>query len=109
MKTINSSLIATLLIGTSLLGVSTLAACTTSTPREETAGQYLDSSAITGKVKAKLLTDDRIKSFDITVNTYQNVVQLSGFVNSQRQKAKAEELARSVQGVRGVQNDLLVK
>lgn len=80
-----------------------------STPKQESTGQYLDSSAITTKVKADLLANDQVKSFPISVNTYKGVVQLSGFVNSARQKEVAGQVARNVSGVQGVDNDLVVK
>jgi hyperosmotically inducible periplasmic protein len=37
------------------------------------------------------------------------VVQLSGFVDSPEQKAQAEQIARSVSGVRGVRNNIVVR
>jgi osmotically-inducible protein OsmY len=45
----------------------------------------------------------------IGVETMQNVVQLSGFVDSAQTKARAGELAGSVTGVREVKNDLVVR
>ena len=80
-----------------------------STYKEESTGQYFDSSTITMKVKANLLADKQVKSLPITVNTYKNVVQLSGFVDNQIQKDRAEEIARNVKGVRGVNDSLIIK
>lgn len=85
-----------------------LAACT-STPKQESTGQYLDNSVITANVKADLLNDPYVKSFPITVNTYKGVVQLSGFVHNKTQSARAERIAARVPGVRSVENDLIVK
>lgn len=90
------------------LAVIGFTACT-NTVRQESTGQFIDSSAITTKVKAELVRDKSIASLPITVKTYKNVVQLSGFVNSSYQKARAEQIARSVDGVRGVENSLIVK
>lgn len=90
------------------LGFLSLSACT-STQHQESTGQYIDSAAITTKVKAELAADKTISSLPITVNTYKSVVQLSGFVRSHHQKARAEQIARSVSGVRSVQNSLIVK
>ena len=50
-----------------------------------------------------------MKSLPITVKTYDNVVQLSGFVDNQRQKDRAEFIARNVKGVASVQDNLIVK
>jgi osmotically-inducible protein OsmY len=91
-----------------LTGIITLQGCS-STPHSESSGQYIDNSAITLKVKTKLLADKSIKSFPITVNSYKNTVQLSGFVNTRHQKEKAEAIAYSIKGVESVKNDLIVK
>ena len=64
---------------------------------------------ITTRVKTKLFQDPITKGFDISVATFKDEVQLSGYVDSQAQKERAELLARSVPGVRSVKNDLMVK
>ena len=94
-----------------LLNVSALFVIMTScasTPHQESAGQYIDNSAITTEVKSALLTDPNVKSFPITVNTYKGVVQLSGFVETAAEAKRAGEIASSVQGVRMVKNDLKI-
>ena len=53
--------------------------------------------------------DDLVKSFQIGVETYKGTVQLSGFVNSQEAVDKAGQIARSVNGVTSVKNNLIVK
>jgi osmotically-inducible protein OsmY len=88
--------------------VATFMACA-STPRQEGAGEYVDDSVITTKVKSLLAADDFLKSFQIGVETYKGTVQLSGFVNSQNAVNKAVEITRSVKGVRSVKNNLIVK
>jgi len=88
--------------------MATLAACT-STRTRESAGEYVDDSVITTKVKALLAKDDFFKSFQISVETYKGIVQLSGFVNSQQVVDRAGAIARSVKGVHSVKNDLIVK
>ncbi len=89
-----------------LMGI--LAACA-STPTRESTGEYVDDSVITTKVKALLAEDDFLKSFQISVETYKGVVQLSGFVNSQKAVDKAGQIAWSVKGVKSIKNDLVVK
>jgi osmotically-inducible protein OsmY len=91
-----------------LISFLALGGCASSNQSEST-GQYIDSSALTMKVKAKLLADDSVKSLPITVKTYKDVVQLSGFVNNQYQKNRADEIARSVPGVKDVQDSLIIK
>jgi hyperosmotically inducible periplasmic protein len=75
----------------------------------ESAGQYVDDATVSTKVRAELLRNQALKGFDIHVETMQDVVQLSGFVDSPEQKAQAEQIARSVSGVRGVRNDIVVR
>lgn len=73
------------------------------------AGRYLSDSALTAKVKAALLKDLRLKGFNISVETYQGTVQLSGFVDSKEQAEQAARIAASVEGVATVKNSLIVK
>jgi osmotically-inducible protein OsmY len=84
------------------------AACA-STSKQEGAGEYVDDSVITTKIKSLLAADDFLKSFQIGVETYKGTVQLSGFVGSQKAVNKAVEISRSVKGVNSVKNDLIVK
>ncbi|MEL3892113.1 BON domain-containing protein [Ferrovibrio sp. MS7] len=85
-----------------------LAACS-STPRQESTGEYVDSAAITTKVKTAILNEPSLKSMQISVETFKDSVQLSGFVDSSANRSKAGELARNVEGVKSVKNDLVVK
>ena len=80
-----------------------------STQKHESTGQYIDDSVITTKVKAGILEEDTLKTLQINVKTYKGVVQLSGFVDSQQSVTKAGEIARRVEGVKDVKNDLVVK
>jgi len=91
-----------------LMLVASIAACS-STPKQESTGEYIDDSVITTKVKSKLAADDFLKSFQINVETFKGNVQLSGFVDSQNAVFKAEEIARSIKGVKSVKNDLIVR
>jgi osmotically-inducible protein OsmY len=88
--------------------ITGFAACA-STSKQEGAGEYVDDSVITTKVKSQLAADDFLKSFEISVETYKGIVQLSGFVGSQQAIDKAGQIARSVKGVKSVENDLNVK
>ena len=91
-----------------LVVIASLVACA-STRTQESTGQYVDDSVITTKVKGLLAGDDFLKSFQIGVETFKGVVQLSGFVNSQKAVDKAVEITRSVEGVKSIKNDLIVK
>ena len=91
-----------------LVLIAAIAACASTRTREST-GEYVDDSVITAKVKVLLANDDFFKSFQIGVETFKGVVQLSGFVNSQQAIDKAGQIARSVKGVRSLKNNLIVK
>jgi len=91
-----------------LMLIASFVACA-STSKQEGAGEYVDDSVITTKVKTLLAADDFLKSFQIGVETFKGTVQLSGFVNSQKAVDKAVEITRSVKGVGSVKNNLIVK
>jgi osmotically-inducible protein OsmY len=88
--------------------IATIAACAATSTREST-GEYVDDSVITTKVKSLLAADDFLKSFQIGVESRKGIVQLSGFVDSRKAIDKADEITRSVNGVKSVRNDLIVK
>jgi osmotically-inducible protein OsmY len=100
-----SGLIGSLIL---ILFVAALVACA-STSKKESTGEYVDDSVITTKVKSLLAADDFLKSFQISVETFKGTVQLSGFVNTIKAVDKADEIARSVKGVKYLKNDLVVK
>ena len=79
------------------------------TQKHESTGQYVDDSVITTKVKTAIFNEESLKTMQISVKTYQGVVQLSGFVNSAQSVSKAGEVARRVEHVKSVENDLIVK
>ena len=72
-------------------------------------GQFIDDSAITTKVKAAFVKDKEISVFDIAVKTDQGVVSLSGTVKTKQQADRVVALARRVQGVKEVQNNVTVQ
>ena len=76
---------------------------------QETAGSYIDDTAITTAVKAKFVEDKTVDATAIKVETLNGTVQLSGFAKSSAEKSKAEALARNTKGVRSVKNDLSVR
>jgi hyperosmotically inducible protein len=75
----------------------------------ETTGEYIDDVGVTSSVKNKIFQDPTLKPFQIHVETFQNTVQLSGFVDSRVESQRAEQLARSVDGVQAVKNNLVVR
>lgn len=75
---------------------------------ERSVGEITDDAAITAKINAKYLDDDRVKTFDIDVDTYRGTVHLYGRVDSIETRERAERLARSVKGVKQVVSQLTV-
>jgi hyperosmotically inducible protein len=90
-----------------LLVALALGACS-ATRTQESAGEVIDDSVLTAKVKTALIEDPVTKAHEINVETYRGVVQLGGFVESNTEKSRATEVARSVNGVKEVRNDLRV-
>ena len=91
-----------------LMMVAALMACA-STPEQSSTGEYIDDTVITTKVKTELANDNLLKSFQISVETRKGIVQLSGFVDSQYAVDQAGRIARSVEGVKSVENGLVAK
>ncbi len=85
-----------------------IAACQT-TPAGRSAGEVVDDSTISTEVKAKLLKDSITKGLAVSVQTFEGAVTLTGAVDTQAQRAKAEELAYSVKGVKKVNNLVTIK
>lgn len=74
--------------------------------KETSVKGYAGDTAITSEVKAKLLADDIVPSRKVKVETTDGVVQLSGTVDSQAQSDRAESIAKAIDGVKSVKNDL---
>ena len=90
------------------IALTALAGCA-STNRQESTGQYVDDTALTGKVKAAIFNEPTLKSAEINVETFKGRVQLSGFVRSRANIDTAVRIAQEVGGVSSVANDMRVK
>lgn len=71
--------------------------------------KYVDDSVVTAKVKAELLKHSLLKGLQVHVETYKGEVQLSGFVDNDKQIAAAGRIAAGVEGVTKVINNLIPK
>jgi osmotically-inducible protein OsmY len=94
--------------------IVTLTGCTSSgyfakSEKTESPKQYVGDSVITSKVKAAMVADPVLKAREINVETYQGTVQLSGFVATREEAEKASAVARKVEGVTSVKNDIRLK
>jgi hyperosmotically inducible protein len=72
-------------------------------------GEYTDDKLLVSKVKTALIKDDTADADEINVEVYKGVVQLNGFVDNDKEKAQAESVAKGVEGVKGVENNLAIK
>ena len=80
-----------------------------STPAHESTGEYLDDTVITAKVKTAFASDDVLKSYNLSVETDQGVVRLTGNVDSEKNFNKAAEIVMGVKGLKGIKNNIIVK
>jgi hyperosmotically inducible protein len=90
-----------------ILTVFSLAGCQAMTGR--TAGQNVDDTVLTSSVKTKLAGDKISSLTRVDVDTTNGIVSLNGVVESSDQKARAQELASQVSGVKKVVNNLQVQ
>ena len=75
----------------------------------QTVGNKIDDAVVTTSVKAAMLADATMKSLEVSVVTVKGEVQLSGFVDSEKQISHATEVTKKVEGVVSVVNNLSVK
>ena len=90
------------------MAVITTAGCAVSRG-QATVGAYVDDTAITTSVKARLLDNKDVAGTSISVETLNGTVMLSGFAKNAAEKTMAEEIARKVSGVKAVKNEIAVR
>ena len=90
------------------MAVITTAGCAV-TRGQETVGAYVDDTAITTSVKARLLDNKDVAGTSISVETLNGTVMLSGFAKSNMERNTAESIARKVSGVKSVRNEIAVR
>ena len=73
-----------------------------------TAGQAIDDATIGTRLKAALAADPELSAMKINIDTLQGNVKLKGQVKSMKEWRKAGELARSIDGVKSVDNQLVI-
>jgi hyperosmotically inducible protein len=75
---------------------------------ERTVGDWVDDTLISSRLKAKLIADTDVKASDVDVSSSQGVVTLIGRVRTTAMKQDAERIARGINGVTDVHNELVV-
>lgn len=92
------------------LAISVLAATGCAVTRgQESVGAYVDDTAITTAVKARLIDNSQVDASAISVETLNGTVMLSGFAKSTNERATAESLTWKVNGVKQVKNEVAVR
>ena len=100
----NKTLVALIASGALL----TVAACS-STRTQRAPGEQVDDAALLTSVKSALVSNTVTEAGEINVDVNRGTVKLSGFVDTQQEKSKAGDVARGVDGVKTVQNDIAVQ
>jgi len=72
-------------------------------------GAYVDDSWITTKVKSEMVANKEVSAHNISVNTTNGVVTLTGTAATAQESNKAAEIARGIKGVKSVENDIHVQ
>jgi hypothetical protein len=91
-----------------LLLVTLVFAAALTPARARTVGQIIDDATIATQITAKLAADQISSLAKLGVKAYEGIVTLSGKVDSQERKARAAQIASSVQGVKGIVNNIEV-
>jgi hyperosmotically inducible protein len=91
------------------LGIATVAMFSGCSTGDRSSGQYIDDRMTSRRVKGTLNDNPIYKFEDVNVNTYRGVVQLSGWVTNPEQKQIAGNLAKNIEGVLDVVNNIAIK
>ncbi len=76
---------------------------------QQTTGAYIDDAGITATVKTRMLEDKQVAGTSIKVETLNGTVMLSGFAKNATERVTAERIARGVNGVKNVKNEIAVR
>jgi hyperosmotically inducible protein len=90
------------------VAVLTTAGCAVSRG-QETTGAYIDDATITTQVKSRMLNDPNVAGTSISVETLNGTVMLSGFAKNATEKSAADRIARDVNGVKSVKNEIAIR
>lgn len=76
---------------------------------QQSASSYVDDATITANIKTRMVESDLVSAGAVSVETLNGEVSLSGFAESQAEKDRAGQIAKSEPGVRRVHNELVVR
>lgn len=100
--------LAAILVATSAAALVSLQGCAV-TRGQETVGAYVDDAAITTAVKARFIDNKDVDAGAIKVETLNGTVMLSGFAKNATERTTAEVIARNVNGVKAVKNEIAIR
>ena len=92
----------------SVAGLLVLPGCAV-TRGQSTVGAYVDDATITTQIKARMAENKQVDAISIKVETLNGTVMLSGFAKNSTEKNTAESIARGVNGVKSVRNEIAVR
>lgn len=98
----------TIAVAVATAALFTLPGCAVSRG-QSSVGEYIDDATITTQVKARMVENKSVDAAAISVETLNGTVMLSGFAKSSEEKATAEAIARKVNGVKLVKNEIAVR
>jgi hyperosmotically inducible periplasmic protein len=103
-----------MLIRTALAATITAVALLTTagcavTRGQETVGAYVDDATITTQIKSRFIENKAVDAASIRVETLNGTVMLSGFAKNATEKTTAESIARGVNGVKSVKNEIAIR
>jgi hyperosmotically inducible protein len=90
------------------LAMLAMAGCAV-TRGQETIGAYVDDATITTQIKSRFVENKAVDAASIKVETLNGTVMLSGFAKSGTERSTAEAIARNVNGVKSVRNEIAVR
>lgn len=76
---------------------------------QESVGAYVDDATITTQIKSRFVENKQVDAASISVETLNGTVMLSGFAKNAGERATAEGIARKVNGVRSVKNEIAIR
>ena len=76
---------------------------------DRSTGQYMDDKQLQHQVRDALNNNAEYKFDNVNVDVYRGTIQLSGFVQTSDQKSEAKDIAKNVQGVTDVENNITVQ
>jgi osmotically-inducible protein OsmY len=97
-----------LIAAMTVLALLTTAGCAV-TRGQETVGSYIDDTTITTQIKARFVDNKAVDATAISVETLKGTVMLSGFAKSSTERSTAETIARGVNGVKSIKNEIAVR